>query len=405
MGQVQDRTDLKPDECSRVCRELGPLSRGERGPGPGPPPKVALSTADDISVNDVLCVQHLVVELLLLWLWHHKLNRLSAEDRAATDASSMRVLAGNSEVRNLSARVSGRLMPGPEQQRHNPELFPEGEAMCYPTSMLSSIGYPEASSFGETMMTAKSPDSQEGVHIQKNTRPVCLVVRFPPGRLPLLAEEVACFFVLNKSQPSRMIRDPRNEGQKGPITRYLVSNLCAGKTRRVGLLRQIPLYGDLSGGSLLITAKAMLLDALSNMIFGINQTQGIKTVSKEQSSAAAGIEFVLPHHQLTSRYRGITYSAWQPPRASTLIPILPRLLGKLLITGDHPLSGIDLLQVDKPADSSTSSSYNKAWDIRKERQTYTSSEAQKSEKPGSFCQTYNTTMTNITSAGHIMPRG
>ena len=41
-------------------------------------------------------------------------------------------------VQNI-ARVSGRLMPGPEQRRHRPELFPEGEACAiHPASMLSS---------------------------------------------------------------------------------------------------------------------------------------------------------------------------------------------------------------------------------------------------------------------------
>lgn len=96
-------------------------------------------------------------------------------------------------------------------------------------------------------MTAKSPVPQEGVHFQKVPDRLVLWHAFDGMKVTNANGESCLLLSCSTKLPFQNDSAFEGEGQKGPTTRYLISNLCASRTRRIGLLRQIPLYGDLSG--------------------------------------------------------------------------------------------------------------------------------------------------------------
>lgn len=85
-------------------------------------------------------------------------------------------------------------------------------------------------------MTAKPSVLQEGVHVQRNLRPTCDMMRIPQVWLSLplvLVEEVVCIFWSTKTTFQNN-SGSEDEGQRGPIARCLIMFLCASKTRKVG---------------------------------------------------------------------------------------------------------------------------------------------------------------------------
>ena len=85
-------------------------------------------------------------------------------------------------------------MLGPEQRRHRPELFPEGEACAIQRPWSRRLDIRRLIILGNND-DRQVACSTGGCSRSKNLRPACPVVCFPPEWQSLvLAEEVACFF-------------------------------------------------------------------------------------------------------------------------------------------------------------------------------------------------------------------
>ena len=102
----------------------------------------------------------------------------------------------------------------------------------------------------ETMMTAESLVPQEGVASPENflNRPVTCYAFHMGGYhlVVVLADEAACFFRARQNPPSRMIPNPKMRGKRGDDNSLPDFQFVREQDPESWLLRQIPLYGDLS---------------------------------------------------------------------------------------------------------------------------------------------------------------